>query len=470
MKLFGGRVQINLQSPKTSAERRLEKALSRDEFRAIASAIKNLGLNASFIEDSLSAYIDQGYLYNPDVYAIVRRISKRASKIQIKLFRFADESAKNDYASVSLEDKISDIAYARKFQDDIPKEEIQNHKIVELLKRPNQQMSAQEYFEQCYGYRLITGNNFQTGVGPDNGEIHELYIMPAHIVNIVPSGDFLEPVKGYKLAQQAQMIEAEDVLHTKYFNPSYSQGNSYLFGVSPLKVGSRVVTVSNDTYQANASLLQNLGAIGLLTKAHNEHNLTEEQTDRIQERWDSEQGPYNYGRVIVTSAMLKWQQLGMTIDDLGIIKAQDYTLRQLCNIYSVNSILFNDPNNNNYKENLAVAAKEMITNAVLPEVHDLVNGYNNWLVPRFNNERIFLDYDIKSIPELQPDMRLLSERLAREWWWSDNERREMMGKGALDFPGMDEPYVPGNFFQRSDQLMDEAEQILANYDYNRNGK
>lgn len=82
-------------------------------------------------------------------------------------------------------------------------------------------------------------------------------------------------------------------------------------------------------------------------------------------------------------------------------------LRQLCNIYRVNSALLNDPDNKTYN-NMYEARKALISDAILPELTSARADFNKWLVEPYNkseNKRYFLDFDLDVFPELQEDKK-----------------------------------------------------------------
>lgn len=83
---------------------------------------------------------NEGYLKNAIVYRCVNEISKGASAVDFMLYN----------------------------GDSI----IEQHPLIELLKRPNPLQSYSEFFNSLYGYLLLSGNSYVLRVGADNRTGH----------------------------------------------------------------------------------------------------------------------------------------------------------------------------------------------------------------------------------------------------------------------------------------------------------
>lgn len=460
------------------------KALSQAQFANLKNSF--FGSRASWLsDDQKQNYIEKGYLWNPDCYSIVKRIAKRAAMVPPTLYEVKDKKKFRYYQNLSYEQKQSNIDKYLTLKRESLGEEIEYHPILDVLETPNPNQSGIEHREQVYGYKLTVGDTFVLGVGPkiesnpNNGQIHEMWVLPAHYVKIIPDTNMLMGlVKGYeitnmKLTSDLPYILAEDVMHLKYWNPTWDVNGMGLYGLSPIKAGLRVLSVSNDTYEANAKLLQNMGAIGMVTNEDMESNdLTPEALEKLDSDYRKKYGgSQKYGKVLWTSQKLKWQQMGMPIDDLGVIEIKKYNLRDLCNIYNCPTIIFNENEKSSYN-NMREARKDFVTDAVLPEVDNYYQGLNRWFIPTYkSNNTLWLDYEAEHIPELQPDMEKLSQRMEREWWWSPNEKRKMQGGGNRENePNMDRIYVPSTMTAIDDLSIGELLKIQKAIDTELDGK
>lgn len=424
----------------------VQKSIDRNFANLLYNTINKAPL---FGEDNFQTYVDKGYQYNSDVYAIVNLITRKAATAPPILYRIVDDRAFQKYKAFTANVvKPQDIAEANNLRKKALVEVEETHPIIQTLHNPNDFQSYYEFMDNYLGFKLITGNSYVYGVGPSTGpnagKFKQLYVLPAHLVRILSEGRY-NPVAGYTLTTKydSQDLPAEKVMHSKYWNPDYSTEGSHLYGQSPLKAASRVMQQSNDSLTASVKLFQNTGAVGILYD-NSDEGMSPEQALELQRKWQTENsGPNNAGKVIVTSAKVGWQQLGLSAVDLAIIDSQKMNLRQLCNVYRVNSALMNDPDNKTYN-NMYEARKALISDAILPELIAARADLNKWLVAPYNKsegDKLFLDFDMDVFPELQEDKKEQIQYLERAWWLTPNQKLEEMGYGKSEDPNMDKVYV-----------------------------
>jgi hypothetical protein len=105
----------------------------------------------------------------------------------------------------------------------------------------------------------------------------------------------------------------------------------------------------------------------------------------------------------------------MSPTDLKLIENHVTQLRKFCNLWSVDSSLFNDPANktfNNRKE----ATKALYNEAVLPVLNRFLTGLNIWLLPewsRLDNKNYTIEADTSGIESLQEDKEKEAQRVER---------------------------------------------------------
>jgi HK97 family phage portal protein len=235
----------------------------------------------------------------------------------------------------------------------------------------------------------------------------------------------------------------------KYWTPEYT-GGTFLYGLSPIRAGRRVVTKSNASYDTMVSAFQNQGAQGMITGEANagEQSLTPEQAEMLKQRYQREySGPKNKGKPIITSAALKWQQMGMSPADLAIIESDKMDLRTICNIFHVPSELFNDASNKTYS-NTKEAGSAIYTNAVIPALTAFRDAINQFIRSKYQ-EKIYIDFDTSMISELQDDLTLMTAALSGAWWLTPNERRSMMSFDEVENPMMDDYWTPSGLMPMS---------------------
>ena len=332
--------------------------------------------------------VEEGYASNTDVYAIVRKISETGSHIKWKLV-----------------EELRDGSI----------EEVTEGDLYELLKQPNDKQTRKEFTEEWLTYLLTTGNDYIWGMSAEGmGDvIRQMAILPSIVTEpLIYQTGIMREVVGYQVEYGTNLqIPVEQVLHSKFIDPSY-YGLDSAKGLSPLQAGYMSLNASNNRQEAASVMLQNKGAAGILSSG-GDYPLTAEEAETVQGALDRKLGnSKNFNRVIATSANLSFSQIGMSAQDLQIIEQGQLTLRELCNLYSLDSSLFNDPANktlNNRKE----ATKSLYTESVIPTTQRLIDGLNSWLIPTWSL-RDRKNYKIELVTEhieaLQSDQKVEAEK------------------------------------------------------------
>ena len=408
----------------------------------IAAILKTVGSgNPVYIPDDVEKYIADGYLFNPNVYSIVSLICQKAATIPWFVYDIKDKKALRLYKSGGPENTIQKALLRKKAI-----EPLQDHELMTLFDKPNPLQGWAEFIEQSVGFKLVTGETFIHAIGPtagqNAGKVREMWIYPTQLIDII-AGDRFNPVKSYRYKiDQSVEIPATEIIHLKYWSPEYLQG-AMLHGVSPIRAGRRALTKSNAAYDAGTAALQNSGMYGFISGDKDPSgfsSLTKEQGIDLQERINKYTQAKNRGKIPITSASLKWNQMAMSPIDLALIESEKMDLRTLCNIYHVPSELFNDAANKTYS-NTAEASQAVWNNAVIPALTQFRDSFNSYLSRSYENN-IYIDFDTSVVPELQDDLAMQVQGLKEARWITDNEKREIMGWDVLPVPELDMIWIP----------------------------
>ena len=445
--------------------RRLFKSYITDLRRSIGSEVisemlKMVRGRAVYPPDSVDTYIDRGYLFNPVVYSIVSFIAQKAGAIPWGVYEVKNDKALHSYKSANSYNINTKIIKTKALVA------LPDHELNAIFLKPNILQGWAEFFEQVVGFKLVTGNSYIHMIGPtaglNKGSIREMWNIPSQIIRPV-AGDRMEPVRGYKYLASNDIILPESMIHLKYWTPEYFNGQN-LVGLSPLRASLRLITKSNSSFDSSVGALQNQGAFGIIS-AEKDTDLTEVQADMIESRLrEKVGGPANRGKNIVTSATLKWQQMGMSPVDLNIIESDRMDLRSLCNVYHVPSELFNDAANKTYS-NTKEAGSAVYTNAVLPALNQFRDAFNQYISNKYPG--LYCDYDASMISELQDDLQMMASVLSSIWYLTPNEKRDLLNFPADETnPMMNEYWVPSGLMPMSqsmvtDEQLEEEEKKLG---------
>lgn len=449
---------------------RMANILNRQLFRT------SMGVAPIVFDDDPKTYIDEGYSYNPDVYAVINGITGAAMSVPMIVHEVKDEKAAREYVSVRKANRYRANAQAENKAWKLRKKAYEladpNDDIVKLLERPNPLQSWEEFLANALGFKLVTGNSYLHGNELSDGRFGELWIMPPQLTQIVADKSTETIIKEYILDVFGynQPIPEETVLHLKYWNPDYTVPGTHLYGMSPLKAARRSVKASNQGLEALSKALENGGASGMLFPDDPDiQGLSEEQRSQLQRWFDqNRKGADNYKSALITTAKMGWQPFGQSVVDLEIIEARKMTTRDICNIYRYPSALLNDPETKT-NANVGEARKQLYQDAVVPELELFYSALNRWLVPRFEKitgKRYHIDYDLNAVEALADNMVEKSQWLERLYKMGlpPNRVFEEMRFDPVDDPSFDQPWIPMGMMPLSDvtlqDLTDDEKDLL----------
>jgi HK97 family phage portal protein len=427
-----------------------------------------LGNNVIWTAPTTQNFIEKGLYLNSDLYAIINLIINKVSTAPIVVYEVKDQKALKYYKSMSGNFDNSGAKFQAQQFKARALEEVSIPELDRLFKKPNEFQTWDNLLKEIAAFRLITGNAYiygsRRGEQP-NAPIIALYSLPAQFMEII-SGGLNQPIKEYRLTYNGyERISANNVGHLKNINLSYTAGTAnHLYGASPLRSAVRDLTTSNDGKQALLSMLQNMGARGILT-GDGTVNITREQAQGLKEDYSSNyQGANRAGDVIITPAKLSWVQMGMNAVDMSIIDTQKVILRSLCRVYGVDAKLLGDTEASTFN-NTETAYKALINNVVRPLHIEIRDVLNNWLLESYGNKNLFLDFDYMAYPEMQDDMDKLVNQLSAAWWLTPNEKRAAMNYGEYQNSLMEQPFIPQGLMTLAEFQASEVDNIDNMGDY-----
>ena len=355
-----------------------------DEINAESALGKSFDGNQTYGTIDPDKLINIGFGINPDVYAITNKIYETASDINLVLYRKTSEG----------------------------KERVEEGAFFDFLQNPNDLQTMKELRVQAYGNILLTGNMYLYGEDlPGFGSaISFLEVLPSNCVELIHSGQVLSRYD-YKINNTIRKLEPSTVWHGRYFNPTKDGIESGL-GMSPLQAGFRSLTASNELVQAEASYYSNKGVSGILT-SRTDKQVGAKETELIQKSVNSRLGGANKaGGVAATNASLTYEPIGMSPQDLQMIKSHNIKLRTLCRVFGVDSSIFGDTDNKTFS-NRSEAEKSLYTNVSIPLNNRFISYLMRFIVPSWNIEDgadYILEQDLAGVSALAEDQTKQAER------------------------------------------------------------
>ncbi|HEX8333291.1 MAG TPA: phage portal protein [Segetibacter sp.] len=408
-----------------------------------------------WINDEPEKYISEGYYLNPDVYGAVNVIVRLASVAPLNLYRIKDKKQLSSYKALlkNLPDPNANPVEFRKHWNELQEvktkalEEVFNHKIIDLFKRPNEYQSEGEFLENCYGFRLTTGNflAYKAKAKVGTAEVMGLYLLPVQNTQII-SGGLTEPIKKYKVGYSTDenSFDPEEIIHNRGWSLDYSSPGSHMWGPSPLRAALRSVKMGNDGREAQTYYLQNKGSdvmVALDPTGLNKQPSAEQLSGLKDDLRDNSQGKNNRGKVTLAVGKISVHPIGGTSTDIGVDSSIKLSKEDICKAYGISPILLASMEAStfaNYKE----AKKAAITMAAIPLLLSVRDSWNKDLLPEFEKgETYMLDYDLTVYQELQEDREKQANYLSKAEWLTLNEKRIEMGYAELPDANMNKIYL-----------------------------
>lgn len=361
-------------------------------------------------------YIEKGYNLNPDVFAVVNQKATEVTRIPYYIKKEKDKSSAR---------KLDQLRYTTKeynIQSNIKKAilEVKAYEEKELeipLERPNVLQTWREFFALYETFMDLTGNFYlymlRPGEGPNTGQPIQVYVLPAHLMEIVlkKDADMLDtesPIESYMLIEGQQYIEfkAEDVIHVKKPNPNYSQNGAHLYGQSPLRAALSVIQSSNEALGLNAKMLANGGSFGFIST---KEPLTPDQAAQLKERLvEMDNSKKRLSNIAGSAKEVVFTRISLTTDELKPFEYLEYDQKAICNVLGWDDKLLNSDDGAKY-DNYKTAAQRAITSGISPNLRLLEEALNSAFLPKFKGyEGAKWIFDESELPEMQADMTSLT--------------------------------------------------------------
>jgi len=329
---------------------------------------------------NFTEFINQGYSRSPDLKPIVDKIAATTSSVKWCVYEQRNGELIKDESS-----KLNDLLYS-----------------------PNPNQTWNEFQFGLVVNLALTGNALARGIDSiglgAEGAFRQLEVL--YTQGITPNLDSNYNIISYNyvIDRIDTTYSAEEIIHMKYFNPT-EKGLMSGMGLSPLQSAVYPYRTSLNQWEASSNLLKNKGAIGFISN-ESDDVLDDQELDSAQKAFDSKiGGASNFGKSIITPSKMKYNPMGMTAADMQIIEMGVKTLRAICNVYGIDSSLFNDPANKTFN-NRREAEKALWTNVNIPILRMMEASYNRSFVESYSKEEgknLCLKFDVSDVEVLHED-------------------------------------------------------------------
>jgi len=332
-------------------------------------------------------------------------------------------------------------------------DEVDRHRILDLVRCPNADLTWSEFIGSVATYYIVTGNAFVVATGRPGKQPLEIFSQPPQAVSVNYGDDGF--VESYEVSTRFRTFvykrkEVEgrfryftdsgfqELWHIRTFNPNLSDYTG--MGMSPLSPVFYEIEQHISASMHNLSLLNN-GA-RLSTVMSLEEEVTDEQYATLREELRNYySGPNNAGRPILVPTKMNTSSLGQTNNDMDFLNLKKEATQSIYNALGVPLPLVSGELMT--YSNLEESNIRLYNSAVIPAAKRIYTELSNFLLPRYPvSENLIFTFDINDIPALEP----VRSRLMREkedlGIYTINELRTIEGLDDLEGGGADEVFKP----------------------------
>ncbi len=325
--------------------------------------------------------------------------------------------------------------------------------LPEVLKKPNYFQDQKEFMRQSKLYHEIYGNEYVYSLFPVGftwKNSKALFSLPPNLItkeytNNQPFWVWPQEPDGitytYEMDGTNYSIDAAQILHMNDNNVTVKEANgkNVLNGKTKLKGLRAALKNIKMAYESRGVILKYRGALGILSNQSTDGvgaglPLEEKEIKDIQEKYSQYGGLEGQFQAIITSANLRWQQMSVNPDKLGLFQETEEDFNKILDAFGVPSEMFTRQKGATF-ENQNQARKSIYENTIIPESAEWCMGLNTKFFPE-GKIKIVLDYS--HLPVFQEDIKHRSEtintmvnylsRLRQDQQITDEEYREELFK------------------------------------------
>lgn len=288
------------------------------------------------------------------------------------------------------------------------REELEEHKLLDLLAAPAPMIGGQQLLEAFFAYLLLEGNTYLEGVAPfDTRPPSELWALRPDRMKVVPGPRGLPQAFTYEVNGQTTTWQADQITgrgpiyHLREFHPL----NDW-YGLSRAEPAAYGIDRHNEASKHNKALLQNgarpSGALIFkpVTVNGEARSAPPEVIEAAEKRLQEEHVDIaRRGRPMALGGNIDWQEMGLSPRDMDFGDGKNDAARDICAGFGVPHELV-VPGGATYN-NRAMARLELYESTVLPLFGRALQGLNMWLTPRYG-DKLKLVADLDGIPALEP--------------------------------------------------------------------
>lgn len=336
--------------------------------------------------------------------------------------------------------------------DRVNKEFIDDHPSLELMRRPNADVSQTEFFEQIASYYDITGDSFLVATGRVANPPLELATVPPQTVTFgtgknfgilhVPDHIWVTQMAMGDLKYNATDVidsgirfinsrEDQELWHIRTFNPLRSSAN--FRGMSPAQPVWFELQQYISGNNTNLSLLKRGTKLSLAWVNNRGEELTDKQWSRLREEATKYAGDLNAGGTPILDGM-DVKAIQQTNRDMEFKDLQEAMLSRVSTVYRIPLALLLAQSMT--LNNLETSMVQLFDNSVLPLTNKIYSELTRFVLSRYkDSENLEFRFNEQDIPAIRSRMIATAKTLSEINVNTIDELRGMVGFEELPVGG-----------------------------------
>lgn len=291
-------------------------------------------------------------------------------------------------------------------------------KIRTLLAKPNPFQSQKEFEAQMHIYTQLMGFSLLLPIKPvgfENYEATRLWNIPPSMIDMEETNkSFLAAEKQSDLiryihidfGKERTAINADDVYVIKDFTPSFT---SVIFPESRVKANEMPINNIIGAYESRNVLINYRGALGIISSDGKDPGGFLPIKDTEKEALQNDFRRYGLSKsqwqFIITSASIKWTQMGIPTKDLMLFEEIEDDIQRLCDGWGYQYNLMSSSKGVTF-DNKKEAKTLLYQDTIIPEAESICEQLNNFF--GLNKLDIMMVKDFSHVPALQEDQQKMA--------------------------------------------------------------
>jgi hypothetical protein len=335
---------------------------------------------------------------------------------------------------------------------------IEAKKLKALFKKPNPLQSWKQFEAQGYIYQQLFGYTMILPIKPvgfkENIDATALWNIPPFMVDIEETNKlfYQSDVKGiikqivlnYKGTRT--ILQVEDIYIIKDFTPSFCS-----LVIPESRICSLELPINNiiGAYESRNVLINYRGALGILTNDPGTGQfgglpITQTDKDQIQSDFSRYGLKQRQWQIIITSAAMKWQQMGYATKDLMLFEEVEGSTMAICDGFGYPYRLMGAEKSASYND-VSQFKKMLYQDSIIPESESIYEQWDQF----FNTEKygLILNKDYSHLPVLQEDeVQKMQARHTRDQAYTIEWEKGLITLNQWRVANGDDPVTGGDMY------------------------